>query len=580
VNRPHSEGIIGVSRPAIPFSKLIQLAGLALGQEFARARAIMHRWGPLAMLGRGKPSKLEVAPPELRPADSRIAEQIVSGAYSFGGVIVETHGESPFALQEPPLAWKAELYGFSWLRHVREADSELARANARGLVADWITRSRQMDVVAWDGGVTARRMMAWLGHAPMILDGVDQGFYDRFLRSMAGQALVLEAGHGGARPGLARLQVSIALAQYRLCVPARAAQRRKAAARLVRDLKEQILPDGGHVSRNPAVLAELMLDLLPLRQTYLATHEAPPPALMEAIERIMPMLRFFRHGDGALAQFNGAGATNPDVMTALLAYDDVRGVPVKHARYSGYHRMSAAGTAVIVDSGGPPPLRHSADAHAGVLSFELSTPLGRYVVNCGAGTRPGDQWAMPCRMTAAHSTVSIGTRSSASFATHTWLEERLGALLADGPLRVTSDREQTSEEQDLALSQDGYRTAYGVIHHRRIVLSQDGLRLDGEDWFERTSNQPDQKAEARFHLHPGVTVAMAQEGMSLLLQRTDPQGNPEHWEFVADGGKLTVEDSIFVAGPEPAQPTKQIVLSSQAAQDARLAWSFIRRSAG
>jgi uncharacterized heparinase superfamily protein len=569
-----------VSRPAIPLSKLIQLVGLAAGQEISRARAILHRRGPLAGLGGRKPSKLEVAPPELRPSDPHIAEQIVSGAYGFGGVIVETHGESPFALEEAPLAWKAELHGFSWLRHVRATDSELARANARGLVADWIARSRRMDGEAWDGGVTARRLMAWLGHAPMILDGVDQGFYDRFLRSMAGQALVLEAGHGGARPGLARLQVSIALAQYRLCVPARPAQRRKTAMRLARDLKEQILPDGGHVSRNPAALAELLLDLLPLRQTYLATHEAPPPTLMQAIERIMPMLRFFRHGDGALAQFNGAGATDPDVMAALLAYDDVRGVPVKHARHSGYHRMSAAGTAVIVDAGAPPPLRHSADAHAGALSFELSTPLGRYVVNCGAGTRPGDQWAMPCRMTAAHSTVSIGTRSSASFATHDWLERRLGALLADGPSQVTSDREQTAEEQDLALSQDGYRAAYGVIHHRRIVLSQDGLRVDGEDWFERTSTHPDQKAEARFHLHPGVTVAQAQEGMSVLLQRTDAKGNPEHWEFVADGGMLAIEDSIFVAGPEPARPTKQIVLSGLAAEDARFAWSFIRRSTG
>ena len=37
----------------------------------------------------------------------------------------------------------------------------------------------------------------------------------------------------------------------------------------------------------------------------------PPPALLNAIDRMMPMLRFFRHGDGNFALFNGMGPT-PD----------------------------------------------------------------------------------------------------------------------------------------------------------------------------------------------------------------------------------------------------------------------------
>ena len=56
----------------------------------------------------------------------------------------------------------------------------------------------------------------------------------------------------------------------------------------------------GHISRNPGALIELLIDLLPLRQTFAARNIAPPPALLNAIDRMMPMLRFFRHGDGTL----------------------------------------------------------------------------------------------------------------------------------------------------------------------------------------------------------------------------------------------------------------------------------------
>ena len=43
---------------------------------------------------------------------------------------------------------------------------------------------------------------------------------------------------------------------------------------------------------------------------------------------MMPMLRFFRHGDGNFALFNGMGPTPADLLATVLAYDDARGAPV------------------------------------------------------------------------------------------------------------------------------------------------------------------------------------------------------------------------------------------------------------
>ena len=71
------------------------------------------------------------------------------------------------------------------------------------------------------------------------------------------------------------------------------------------ELVRQILPDGGHVSRNPGAILEILVDLLPLRQAFTARGMQPSRILLSAIDRMMPMLRFFRQGDGSFAHFNG-----------------------------------------------------------------------------------------------------------------------------------------------------------------------------------------------------------------------------------------------------------------------------------
>ncbi len=100
--------------------------------------------------------------------------------------------------------------------------------------------------------------------------------------------------------------------------PARRAHIKSTTAWLATELEQQILPDGGHVSRDPGAIIEVLLELLPLRQAYASRNVAPPPALLNAIERMMPMLRFFRHSDGTFAHFNGMGATPADLLLTLV----------------------------------------------------------------------------------------------------------------------------------------------------------------------------------------------------------------------------------------------------------------------
>ncbi len=177
-------------------------------------------------------------------------------------------------------------------------------------------------------------------------------------------------------------------------------------------MQRQILPDGGHISRNPGALIELLIDLLPLRQTFAARNIAPPPALLNAIDRMMPMLRFFRHGDGSFALFNGMSSAPSDLLATLLAYDDTHGAPMANMPHTGFQRLDAGAMTVIMDTGPPPPPNVSQDAHAGCLSFELSSGPSRIVINCGMPSTGRDNWRAFARSTAAHSTLTYHETSS------------------------------------------------------------------------------------------------------------------------------------------------------------------------
>ena len=171
---------------------------------------------------------------------------------------------------------------------------------------------------------------------------------------------------------------------------------------------------------------------------------------------MMPMLRFFRHGDGNFAQFNGMGPTPVDLLATVLAYDDARGTPVANAPHSGYQRIDAGQTALLMDTGKPPPLAVSQEAHAGCLSFELSWKHTGWwsIAACRRSTRRtgGRSRARP----PAHSTVTLNDTSSCRFLEIGSFRRLLfGVPIVGGPHEVTVERD-TSDGEWLRASHDGY----------------------------------------------------------------------------------------------------------------------------
>jgi uncharacterized heparinase superfamily protein len=525
----------------------------------------------------GRADRLIIAPHDLRTADATRAAEIYAGRFVFAGKIVTCHGRSIFDLEPPSEDWDVALLGFGWLRHLRAADTSLTRANARALVDDWISNPNSKRPIARRPDVLARRVISLLSQAPLVLGDTDGKFYRRYLRGLTREIRYLRFALLDIPDGVPRLQVLIALCYASLCLANQARHVRSASKRLSDELQRQILPDGGHISRNPGALIELLIDLLPLRQTFAARNIAPPPALLNAIDRMMPMLRFFRHGDGSIALFNGMSGTPSDLLATLLAYDDTHGTPMASMPHTGFQRLDAGSTTVIVDTGPPPPPNVSHDAHAGCLSFELSSGSSRIIINCGMPSTGRDNWRAFARGTSAHSTLTCHDISSCQFVELSAMKKFLqGAPIVSGPANVESFREAVANGVLLTTSHDGYVARFGVVHRRVLMISPDGARLDGEDTISPAPGARVRAGETdyalRFHLHPSVKASRLSDARGVMLVLP----NRDVWTFEALDDKVELEDSVFLAGNDGPRRTAQIVIRQDSQHVSSVRWSFVR----
>jgi uncharacterized heparinase superfamily protein len=528
-----------------------------------------------------KGDRLLISPQDLRTADATRATEIYSGRFAFAGKVVICDGRSIFEMEPPSDEWAAALLGFGWLRHLRAAESGITRANARALVDEWIALQGSWHPIGWRPDVLSRRIISWLSQAALVLEDADARFYRRFLRSLIRQVRYLRHTAADARRGVASMQAVIALNDAALCIAGQSRHIKSATQRLRHEIERQILPDGGHAGRDPGAIVEILLELLPLGQAFASRNIAPPQALLNAIDRMMPMLRFFRHSEGTFAHFNGMGTTPVEQLLTLLAYDETRGAPHTNAPYSAYQRVEAGGGVLIMDTGGAPPIEMSLEAHAGCLSFEFSSPKqSLIVVNCGMPPTARDEWRPFARATPAHSTVTFNETSSARFVeTATFRRLLGGSPMLGGPTNVAVSREDRGETIVLRVAHDGYADRYGIVHERTIVLAADGTKFEGEDMFLaadgaqiRTSHD---SYAVRFHLHPSIKATRLTDGHGVMLMTP----NREVWTFSAHEDRVELEDSVYLAGSDGPRRTVQIVIHGHARETPRVLWTFQQTSA-
>jgi uncharacterized heparinase superfamily protein len=494
------------------------------------------------------PTDIELKIGQRWPGDPKRGAAIAVGEIELAGELVRNPSPRWFP-GSAGSEWLAAWHGFGWLSDL-VADGPSAGEAARELVRSWLAENIAWGAVSARSDVLATRIFSWVTH----FDDLAGRDHDPALRRAMLASLVAQLRHlartaSWELAGAARLRAFKGLIAGMIVLGGPAVRRSRALAALEREVATQIHPDGGHLSRSPSTQLQVLQDLIDIRAVLRAAQIGTPGALQDAIERMAPMLRLFRHGDRRLALFNDSLEEDGILIDLVLTRSETKGRAPTSAPDTGFQRLQADKSLVVVDTGKPPPRGFDEHAHAGALSFEVSYGRERIIVNCGAyrGTKPN--WWQVARASAAHSVLVVADTNS--------VEIRNDGVPGRAPASVLCERAEHDGQQWISATHDGYRDRFGLTYTRELFLAADGEDLRGED---RLTGRPGAAFAARFHLHPSVQASLIEDETAALLRL--PSGAV--WRLRAAGAEMTLGESVYLGSGE-ARKTQQLVLSGAVA---------------
>ena len=567
----------------IPLSRLLKSATIYQYRRWA-----VDLGAPMRAidLNAGKPTVFHDIRPSFIHGDKNLAQAMLKGHFSYAGQSLDVGAQGdPWTVAVPSTRFATWLHGFGWLNDFAVSKDKHAAIRARNLVDKWITVYGKWNLFSWAPDVLTNRLYYWLSLWSPLLSGDSLSDAAQVRRSSAARQLKrLRRVYRRTTPGLSRLKAAAVLAM------GGARLKEKSDGFLGRgldwlddEIEAQILPDGGHVSRSPEQTLEALEILLTLDSLLQARGVEGSRAMSRAIDRLAPIIPFFTAADGKLASFNGSGeGLASKIKTLLKAAPQTGSKSFGYCPHTGYQRIEAEGTVLLVDTGTTSPAPYDRDAHLAPLAFELSTELGRLVVNCGWNRQQPQSFRRAVRATAAHSSLILDNHSAGRLLKDGWAAKRLGNVVATAAEPVNATRKEQVSGTWLEGSHGGYRKESGLSHRRRLYMSVEGDDFRGEDSLYLPLgavplNNTEKPFVIRFHFHPDVRVSLSQDQQSALLVQSGKAG----WRFRTDGGPLRLEDSVYLAEGHKPVKCQQIVISGNAFCDSdgetrsnRVRWSF------
>lgn len=390
------------------------------------------------------------------------------------------------------------LHSFQWLRSLRQYGDTQARLIGRESLLKWCEKSKKFSSLTWGVDVLGRRLASWLKLYEFFTASASEQFRVKINSSIAQQSRYLESCFILEESPIKRLLSLKGLILSQVAIKEFEKKLRFSLQWLSNELNMQILEDGTHYSRCPSTQVTILKDLLDIR-SILKTHK-DDSFLQYYIEKMVPIVRLLRHGDGAIAYFNQGHYCKSDLLDVVLSYADMHGKPPSRGIVSGFERLQSEKTLILADMGQytasfkPEKSQISGPTY----SFELSIGKQRILTNLSA------ERFISSALNFDNNTAAV-LKDLGDPHTHTDIER----LEQDGHKFISGTRSWHFKE-------------WSCTHNRQIFLDKSGNDIRGQDAFslhaQSTDFIPEQPFKIFFHFHPTIHIQETTNPAMILLK--------------------------------------------------------------
>lgn len=500
--------------------------------------------------------------------DAGRGAHILDGRFEFDRTTVEFDDAFWARLDQMNPRWLSRFYDFRWLHDVAACGQDAeAAGRVRTVIEEW-WQDHDLSPVSRHPDIVGERLAQWLQHQPFILQEASGGFRKRWMRELYASLLLLERvrRRKQERTGLPVLKGIIFAA---LTMPKSGFLLEAALESLYQAMRTRFFPDGGHFSRSPEShlreLKSLLEIVAALRHHEMVLDEAEYTLLQKMMDVMVTLV----HPDNNLALFNDS--TEQPIAEAVRlwrSWNRESPKPQRYLPYMQFARLPVGKSTLLMDAGAPNPVLSS--TFYGAMGLEFSHEEERIFVNCGGYRGDKPEWHKVCRVTAAHSTLSLDDANS-------WQPPNEAKYTLVIQPEVSCQIEEEPDKLSVDAAYNGYVSYAGLLHYRRLTLSQAGDKLEGVDMLmphKSLVSRDTHRVQIRFHLHPSVTITRISRG-AIELQTKRGQ----RWRFITPKDYAAgAEDSVYLGRNGSPRKTMQLSIEGMitSKQDLRVHWELIK----
>jgi len=453
------------------------------------------------------PAELRAKPAWLdkldRPAEYAAAENVIKGIFRFHGIDQDYGNNIRWRSLVGNYMWDMELHSFRFLDSLsclaQDGDHpDRAIHCGKDIMRDWIERCAYPHRPAWHPDVISMRIPNWIKFLISFPEEHDAGLRD----SLSQQAACLERNLEIFLPGTELIENGIALAMAGLYFLGGDAPRRwlDHGMRIInRQLREQVLPGGGHFERSP-MYHSILLESLINCHNLLKARQMEPVWLDDRLTPMTQRLADLIHPDHDIPLLNDSSlayASDPlDIIHYAKCSLNFKLQPFSREHEDdGYHVFKDGACFIVIDGGPLGPDFMPSHGHADTLSYEMSINRTRVIVDSGVFSYAADDLRAYCRGTPAHNTVVVDSSDQSEM----WRSFRVGHRAR--PVEPTVfDHGQLA---GFTGAHDGYRFIPGnVVHYRALLHVLDRFFVVSD----LVTGEGKHRLESCVHFHPRLSV--------------------------------------------------------------------------